>query len=405
MKAIIQQNNPDSGKCVLLTAIRFVDLIKKAELTYKAGEDDDSYSPFEAEGDKEFYQRRIDQDRVKEISFYIRKSLIQDPGSAKVEKPLFPNSMIIAIAPYDLPVDSSSEWIDFDWDKVKKVYIVDGQHRYVGMKQLYDRIQGQLSRPYNEDERLLGIIEKFRFNCTILINYDLWEQAEIFADINFKQKKVNKSLYYEIYGQYPPESAKDYERSYIFLAHNLVNVLNYNDFSPLKGMIKMLGTGTGTVSQAYLVEAITRHIKPDKGIWHYNQYDDDFSIRSYMHMAVELLSYFTVIKELFPTYLGSSDSILSKTTGLGALIRLLTDVHDRIPISVLKGLRESEVICIDNEYCKQAHQYLSPLVSSGEHLFGTQSPYAGGGSAGYVGKLYREIKQILNDYYSGISLF
>ena len=75
MKAIIQQSTPVSGKFVLITAIRFVDLIKKAELTYKTTDDEDSDSFIEAEGDRDFYQRRIDQDRVKDISNYIKKSL------------------------------------------------------------------------------------------------------------------------------------------------------------------------------------------------------------------------------------------------------------------------------------------------------------------------------------------
>ena len=157
----------------------------------------------------------------------------------------------------------------------------------------------------------------------------------------------------------------------------------------------MLGTGQGTISQAYLVESIARHIQPDKAIWHYNPFDDDFSEKSYMHMAVELLSFFNVVKDMFSDYLGSPNSILSKTTGLGAMIRLIKDVHDRLPSTLRTRLKEYNQVIIDQDYCLFANKYLSPLSSHGKRLFGKDSQYAGGGGAGNVGKLYRDMEAIL----------
>ena len=403
MKAIVQQYNSSSGKCVLLTAIRFEELLEKAEITYKTEGDDNPYDNWDGTGGKDLYQRKLDPERVRSIADYIRKSVISDKGSSKVEKPLFPNSMILAIkGEYDL---SASPWeiIDFDWNEVETVYIVDGQHRYAGMRRLYEQLQVRMLLPDANDEKLLSFIKQYRFNCTILINYDLWEQAEVFADINFKQKRVNKSLYYEIYGQYPPERVEDYERSYIFLAHNLINVLNYHNLSPLKGMVKMLGTGSGTISQAYLVEAIARHIQPDKAIWHYNPFDDGFSPKTYMHMAVELLSYFTAIKNLFPEYWGNPKSILSKTSGLGAMIRLLKDVHDRMPQALKVQLRGYSEVCLDNEQIAFTEMFLAPLKPCGDNLFGPNSQYAGGGGSGNVGKMYNDMLRIINQ--DSVALF
>ena len=403
MKAIVQQYNSGSGKCVLLTAIRFEELLGKAEITYKTESDDNPYDDWDGTGAKDLYQRKLELERVRSISEYIRKSVVSDHGSSRVEKPLFPNSMILAIKGEDVLPSSTGEIVDLDWGGVDTVYIVDGQHRFAGMRRIFNQLQGRSLMQEANDEKLLSFIKQYRFNCTVLINYDLWEQAEIFADINFKQKRVNKSLYYEIYGQYPPEREEDYERSFIFLAHNLVNVLNYHDLSPMKGMIKMLGTGSGTISQAYLVEAIARHIQPDKAIWHYNPFDDGFSPQTYMHMAVELLSFFTAVKKLFPEYWGNSRSILSKTSGLGAMIRLLKDVHDRLPQSLKRQLRSYSGVSLDNDYIDSAGKYMSPLKPYGDKFFGVNSQYAGGGGAGNVGKMYKDMLYIINQ--DEISLF
>lgn len=397
MKAIVQQKSKSSGKSVLLTAIRFDDLLNKAKITFKTETDDNPYENWDGTGSKDLYQRKLDPVRVRNIADYIKKSINSDSGSSRVEKPLFPNSMILAVQVDALATEAPLSIIDLDWDSIEKVYIVDGQHRFAGMRLLYEKLQENAIWPSEEAQRVLPMIKQYCFNCTILVNYDLWEQAEIFADINFKQKKVNKSLYYEIYGQYPPERAEDYERSFIFLAHNLVNVLNYNELSPLKGMVKMLGTGSGTISQAYLVEALSRHIQPDKGIWHYNPFDDSFSNKTYMHMSVELLSFFTAVKNLFSDYFGNPKSILSKTSGLGAMIRLIKDVHDRLPSQLKADIREYTSVSLNKEYIDFTMRFLKPLEPFGERLFGQNSQYAGGGGSGNVVRMYNDILRILND--------
>ena len=57
--------------------------------------------------------------------------------------------------------------------------------------------------PKLTNELVLDYIKQFEFNCTILLGFDKWEQGKVFADVNFNQKPVNKSLYYDIFGSYP----------------------------------------------------------------------------------------------------------------------------------------------------------------------------------------------------------
>ena len=130
--------------------------------------------------------------------------------------------------------------------------IVDGQHRFYGLKRFYNSLKT------SEDKQ---IIEDFEFPITFLIGFDIYQVGKVFATVNFTQKPVNRSLYYDIFGSVP-----DIERNDIKLAHDLALHLNNNDESPIQGMIKMLGTGYGLFSQSFFVEKMLMHFK-EGGAW------------------------------------------------------------------------------------------------------------------------------------------
>src|SRR5690606_14988011 len=118
----------------------------------------------------------------------------------------------------------------------KNTLIVDGQHRLAAMLKLYedassDKIRiGRYSLQQKYPDLTNNIVQNrltsFELNCTLLIGFDLWEQGKVFADVNFNQKPVNKSLYYDIFGSYPDPDKND-----IFLAHMLALHLNNNEDS------------------------------------------------------------------------------------------------------------------------------------------------------------------------------
>lgn len=151
-------------------------------------------------------------------------------------------------------IDSSTEdYFELHIPSIKeKIFIVDGQHRFRGVQQYFK----------NTDNA-----SDIEFAVTFLLDYDIYEQAEVFANINFKQKPVNKSLYYDIFGTLPGRN------KYTF-AHYLVKSIN--DKPPLDGIVKMLGTGSGIVSLAFMVETIINQIFGFKGELYkiYQEYEE-----------------------------------------------------------------------------------------------------------------------------------
>lgn len=219
--------------------------------------------------------------------------------------------------------------------------------------------------------------------------------------MNFNQKKVNKSLFYDIYGIVAPDvdGGTIPRQNEIYLSHQLVKFLNSNDSSPFKGFIKMLGTGKGYVSQAFLVEQFLRHLSPN-GIW--SDIAEDLKLGSpkklHNYAASELSSYLGAIKFNFKDYWpdGESDapSVLCKTTGIGAIMRFLADLHNNMPDDLSRSLKEkpSDIIFYA-ELVTYFNKNVKLLSSEGKRFFSTgdDGEYNGTGGAGLQVKLYREM--------------
>ena len=133
------------------------------------------------------------------------------------------------------------------------------------------------------------------------MNFDMWEQAQVFADVNFTQKAVSKSLYYDIYGMEYYDDVNDRTKSAMYIAHQIIDELNSNPASAMLGFIKMLGYGQGYVSQSCLADAIIPNITSPQGVW-YIDFDSyrDKEIPPYKHIATEIMTFFKAISETFP---------------------------------------------------------------------------------------------------------
>lgn len=400
----ILNKKKDSTQIVLQACIPFTSLKKSAQFGYRVDPMADPYSSSLFEDANNQYQRRVDGSRVKDIKEFIKKSILKERNSSIVSV-LFPTAMLLAFD-YDDEVIINDDNMTFEFNFPEVVYIVDGQHRLWSMIKLYEDVQDS-----NDEESLFirEYLENFKFNCTLLMNFDMWEQAQVFANVNFKQKAVSKSLYYDIYGMEYHEEEKDREKSAMFVAHQIIKELNSNDKSALYGYVKMLGTGRGYVSQSCLADAIIPSIQSSYGIWYVNPESFSSDISSYSYMIVEAMSFFNSVAETFPKMWPKQGekphSILCKTTGIQVLVKLMGYLHRINKNYVNKEIsHQRSDIYISNGYQTLIKEYLNLFVDRQVELFAMANAggkFSGTGGKGLVKKLYEELVKIVDKYHFG----
>ena len=260
-------------------------------------------------------QRELSRGRVREIKQYVGT---QDAA--------FPTSVLIAVssrrASYD--EETSTIWIDRDSKAAK---IIDGQHRIAGLHG-YEGPQ-------------------FDVNVSVFIDMDLQDQAMVFATINLKQNKVNKSLAYDLYEF---TNTRSPQRT----AHDIVRFLNYRRGSPLFFKVKMLGTGSGkeqeTITQATFVDRLLRYMSRDpmgdrdtlrrgRKLRRSSGKETDWQIfRNWFineqdgSITVVLWNYFLAVQAKWPYSWDNvvRGNILNRTTGFGALMRFLRIAYNSL---------------------------------------------------------------------------
>ncbi len=398
----VLQLNSKSG-AVFNGRITFKELLQIHRLTERK---ESSIDPF---GEKtksqiidfeEEFQRHLNNSKLNQIGNYLDKALDNDS-----EGIIFPSSVILSL---DLNEDNSedlnenqindlyyegmSSCFAVKNDETTSIYIpktkaicliVDGQHRFYGLKKYYEQ---------TTDDNLKKKISNFQFISTILLGYDSYQVAEVFANVNFNQKPVNKSLYYDIFGS----AAK--EKNEIQLAHFLALHMQNSFDSPLKDMIKLLGKGYGLFSQAFFVEKLLIHFK-EGGVWHELYGNYILGGERFLIIAKFLKQYFRIIEEIYSAcwpervlkdgnevYSAYSYKyILCKTTGMGALFRLIKDVY---PLT--------EEIEDENKVSNILRSKFNLIdQQTAENLFSKMGEYGRGGSEGFQVRLYRELKERL----------
>ena len=399
MKAFVQHGSLEGDKGVLQALVPFV-LLKDSVLFTCKGNPNDDDAKVNTESNYKYYQRRIDLSRIKKIEDFIIDSILDERDNI-ILATLFPSSMILAINDDENEVKHDPEDAAMCSLKLSRnVFIVDGQHRMMAMMRVYNRLLEGAPDMDNEDRKyVLQYIENYKFNCTILVNYDLWEQGQVFINVNFKQKPVNKSLYYEIFGSEYRESKSDWKRNQTYLAHCLARSLNENHDSPYLGKVKMLGTGKGYISQAFIVESLLQHFRKN-GIWEYNT---NSSIRDVdiSYFSTELISYFFTIRTLFDTYWPKDDMApatrICKSTAFGAFVRLMGDVREMGSSRLVNALKESSLedkLC--DYYMNHVKKIFAPIVKHSEKLFGNDSEFSNGSGKGTESKLYKMMVYLIH---------
>jgi len=241
----------------------------------------------------------------------------------------FPTGVILAIDSNNAKYDHKKTQLTIKREK-KVGKIIDGQHRIAGLEGVSN--------------------DTFQVNVVIFIDMELEDQAMVFATINLAQTKVNRSLAYDLF-----EFTKN--RSPQKTSHNIARLLNRTKESPFSKRIKILGTAdpeyreTQILTQATFVESMIRLIsggskkaeedrellkrkmpltrpteRESKKLIFRNRFIDEKDAE----ITTIVWNYFESISKKWPrawSDLKRGGSILPRTNGFRAMMRLLPDVY------------------------------------------------------------------------------
>lgn len=286
-------------------------------------------------------QRPTDTRRLLEIARYISQ-----------DEAMFPNTIIVNFTG-NVEVTSANTFPDLYWLQIpvasETAIIVDGQHRLLGIKQS------------GLDLEIL---------VTAFLNIREEKQAAIFRDINFYQRKVNKSLMYDLF-----HVAKDAGYS-LMRAADLTERLNQE--GPLQGLIKLTGIGPGVVTQTIFVETLQRFLE-NGGVFREPEYSGENSFETQFHV---LSAFFDSLRGHYSHIWNDPKSyILLKTQGVYASLMLFQDV--------LRNLLEYQ-----NRYVPRARD-LEPFVAALAQRITFTSEEYGDAYLGSTGQ--RRLHQLLQE--------
>lgn len=256
-------------------------------------------------------QRKLQIDRINSIRNYLQDDVTN----------FFPNSVILSLNTDECNIDlvnnlESNEIGQIELPENSCFNIIDGQHRLAGI--------------FSSKEE---IIKDFDVPVILLIDISVSNAVKLFLDINSNQKAVNKSVVYDLY-----EDLDDNEINDIKKIHIICQKLYTNPKSPLYRQIKMLGVGSGAISQAFFIDTIIENVK-----------FIDLKNISNQDLYNHLFSYYIAFQKVFPddwpVPKNSTDDIeeldryaaqvllerksqLAKTTGFGAIMKAFKYIYE-----------------------------------------------------------------------------
>lgn len=213
-------------------------------------------------------QRIIQDKRLTEIAAYIGRT-----------DAAFPNSIIIA-SNYDQDTgfdqgeleDITSENDDLEIDSSKVWTVTPSQNGTFDLtiptsQKLAAVIDGQ-HRLFSFAKADIGVIRRMNLLCSIFLDLPKSLQAQLFATINSTQKRVDRSLTFELFGYNVSDEDEEYwtpDKLAVFFTRKL----STNDESPLQGKIlvapkrdtalqELASRANWQVSTAVIVDGILR---------------------------------------------------------------------------------------------------------------------------------------------------
>jgi DGQHR domain-containing protein len=267
----------------------------------------------ELASNEEGIQRRLQYERIKSIADFIAES----------ESNFLPNSVLLSADVSNLDnfqddylIYEDKEFGEFELPDDFKFSIIDGQHRLAGLS-LVER----------------KFLDEFEIPAIILFNVSKPTAAKLFADINGKQKAVNKSLIYDLYSEIDDDEFRD-----IKTYHTICESLYTSSDSPLFKQIKMLGIGSGAISQAFFIDYAKDAIKksPLKNADTQEIYNELFKyFKAYQRVfpqdwpVPENIKDLRELDEYADNVLKVRKSQLVKTNGFGAILRAFPLIYNK----------------------------------------------------------------------------
>lgn len=294
---------------VYVAKMSAVDLLRMSSVDRRHIDDDDEVIGI---------QRPLKIDKIREIKKYLM-----------TQNATFPNSIIVNVNKSYVVCNSDSEIELIDSDDT--FTIIDGQHRLYG----FEEYEG----------------DKFELILTMFIGLETSLQAEVFSVINSQQTKVDPSLNVNL------ELADKHETPTKKLVQ-IAQTFNHDKKSPWYQSIKMLGAQSqGIISLSAFVRPLFNLTFPERFLLDIKR---ELNLKypsfpNFINMQIDtirypfwafyvnqdpsmiykiLLNYFNALSQVLNRDWMSLDSILNKTSGYNAMIKLLSDL---IPIGLSKG--------------------------------------------------------------------
>lgn len=191
-------------------------------------------------------------------------------------------------------------------------FVIDGQHRLRAFQNASD------GHP----------LQNFPLVVTAFVDLPLAKIAEVFVNINYYQKPVNKSLVYDLVGI----SKEVFPR--FFPHHRMTRHFNDTLRSPWYCQIKMLGIGKGIITQSTFIQALEE-----------NQILQILGDLDEVKQSEVLWSYFKVFQEVYRDYWCNPAYNLCKSVGFHAQMKFLAKLlKEKIDPKSLAELSRKQII-------------------------------------------------------------
>jgi len=258
-------------------------------------------------------------------------------------------------------------------NKPNTILVIDGQHRLEGLQ-----------------KATLDIQKNYDLIIAFIIGFDRSVIAKQFYTINYEQKSVNKSLLYQLTGEF------SHDLDELTFLHNTVKLLNEFTDSPFYGRVKMLGKTPKNVpqdikdklsiSQAFLIDSSMRLISPNAigtpmppiFLRYYKNKSEHINI------IKTIARFFDAVKKIQPDWNSPKESIISKGMGVTALLRVLNIIFPIIFVNEMHEKWEN----VDLLKVPDFQRFLKGLESVN---FRSDGPYGKTGSGGSISKIKNDI--------------
>jgi DGQHR domain-containing protein len=238
------------------------------------------------------YQRPIIQKKIEElVNYYLQCA---DSGTL----PAIPGSVLL-VSDRRLDFVSSSARADMGSLKLPEdsgiLRALDGQHRLLALHQLAEK--------HN--------LKDFQVPAVVFDALTPDQVVELFVTINSKHTKLNPSHLISLSGR------RLYRDENLAAAHDVIRSLNEDENSPLKGQIKVLGIGKGSVTQASLADEL-------RDVFAAMDAAGGRMAREFRENARRFfLNYFKAAARAFPAAFAGRKYSIKSSTSLRAFIRIV----------------------------------------------------------------------------------